>query len=245
MNILAIGGGDKTEAIRSTLNSLPDEGTRVLLIPSACSIRGAYDRKVSSLQKYFAEFGVATSVLHEFDEAPTKTRIEHELGRASMLYTIGGNAPHMMQTLESHGTDSAIFNAIRGGKTHAGTSAGALLPFRLMHSNVSARPSKEEWDFQFLEGLGLLPGVLAVHANQHDNTPNGPRPDSRLEHLVANFPLAAEFGLALDNGAAIRLGTNPAIFRATKESRAYLIQPAELEATVWPLEDTAELPDFS
>lgn len=202
MKIVAIGGGEKTAAITHALELTGAEHPTVLLNPSAASTERSYDKKVAALSTYFGELGVRAAVLHEFGQNPSQDRIQHELGRASLLYTIGGNTPHMIKTMRLHGSDRIIDEAIRHDKiVHAGTSAGALLPFELAFSNVSAQPSKEQWEYEYLKTLGILPGVATAHANQHDPTPLGPRPDTRLEAMIATFPEVTT-GYAIDNGAA-------------------------------------------
>lgn len=203
MKIVAIGGGDKTPAIKHALDLTGEERPSVLLIPTASSTEKAYSRKAALTEEFFHGIGVATSMLHEYGEDPSEEKIAHEIGRAALLYTIGGNTPYMLKTMRRHGTDTAISSAIRGGKLHAGTSAGALLPFELAHSNISARPTLEEWDYKYLPTLGLIPGVATAHADQHDKTPHGLRPDSRREALMQTFPDAVDLGYAIDNGAAL------------------------------------------
>jgi peptidase E len=223
MNITAIGGGSKEPAMRAALETLPSEHTNVLVIPSACSTPASYGKKVPATLAFFAKLGVQTTVLHEFAEAPTRTGLQHELGSAALVYTIGGNSPHMLRLLSNKELGTELADALRRGKPHAGVSAGAALPFASIHSNVSARPSSEPWDFEQLNGLGVVRAVIGVHANKHDPTPNGPRPDSRLDHLLANFPPEHAYGVAIDEGAAVLLGPENRIVRADPAANVHLI----------------------
>ena len=222
IKIVAIGGGNKDKAIEHALTMSGAEKPSVLLIPSAASNVNSYGRKVPVLTEYFQSLGVDVNVLHEFGEDPSATKIAHELGRNSLIYTIGGSSPHMLRTMARHGTDVAVADAIRGGTVHAGLSAGALLPFELAHSNTSVKPSSEDWDYQYLDMLGIIPGVATAHADQHDPTPHGDRPDTRLGALVATFPENATTGYAIDNGAALIFnGINPPeVIRSVAESKA-------------------------
>jgi peptidase E len=241
MNIIAIGGGDKKPAVQRGLD-LSDGCSRVLIVPTAASTEGAFDRKVPAALEFFEELGAAPAILHRFEETPTKTQIEHEIGRAGLIYTIGGNTPNMLKTMSEHRSDHAIEQAIRAGKVHAGTSAGALLPFKILHSNVAKHPSKEEWDFAYLNGLGIIDAAATAHADQHDPTPYGLRPDSRLEALMATFPESAQIGFGIENGAAAIFGERPEIIQARPDAVVHLIGR---DATSQVVRRDAEASDLS
>lgn len=224
MNIVAIGGGTKkAEMLKTAVDMSGDENPNVLLVPTASSSREKYTKLTTKAMNSFKDIDVETSLLHDYREAPSPTRIAHEIGRASVIYTIGGNTPIMMRKMRRHGTDSAIATAIMMGKVHAGSSAGALLPFEIGQSNVSPNPEHEEWDFEYLKLLGLVPGVLGVHANKRDGTPNGPRPDSRLEALQATFPMNVNRGYAIDEDAALVInGSAPySVIRGRSDANVY------------------------
>lgn len=203
MRIVAVGGGDKTAAIKAALQDT--ENTRTLIIPSACSTERSYNTKVPKIVKFFRDLGIACTVLHELQETPSQTKIAEEFGQAGLLYVIGGHTPTLLSRLTEHGTGQAIIQAVvHDNKIIAGVSAGALAPFQVIHSNPSKKPGEERWDFVYLDGLSMLGAVATAHANQHDQTPAGPRPDTRMEHLLANFPAdRVSTGIALDNHAAL------------------------------------------
>lgn len=228
MNIVAIGGGDRTPAIKRGLE-LAGDPSRALLVPSAASTLKAFERKVLGATNFFNSLGVEVDLLHDFEEAPTRTRLEHEIGRAALIYTIGGNTPYLIKKLQEHGSDKLLKRAIKQeGVVHAGTSAGALLPFRVAHSNISARPSEENWDFEYLQSpVGVIDAVATAHANQHDPTPGGPRPDTRLEALISSFPADITHGFAIDNGAAAIFGDNPQLIRANPDSNVHYVTRLE------------------
>ncbi len=173
--------------------------------------------------QFFADMGVKTTLLHEFGGLPSRTKMEHEIGRAALIYTIGGNTPYLLSQLRLADGEAPLREALVSGKPHAGVSAGALLPFALIHSNVSARPAQEKWDFEVLHGLAVVDAIATAHANQHDPTPEGFRPDSRLEHLLRTFPESAQYGLAIDEGAAVTLGEQCAVIRADPAANVYLL----------------------
>lgn len=208
MNIVAIGGGKKEPAIAAARERL--ESQNVILVPSACSTDTSYARKVGNCATFFTEIGMNVSVLHEFREIPSNTRIEHELGAAALAYVIGGNTPYMMRTLAEHGSDDAIKRFIEQDKTIAGTSAGALLPFEIGQSCPARRPAEEDWEYAYVKMLGSVPAAAVVHADQHDPTLRGLMPGSRLDNIMSAFPEGARAGFAIDNGAALLIHGNTA-----------------------------------
>ncbi|RYZ96070.1 MAG: hypothetical protein EOO68_17465 [Moraxellaceae bacterium] len=245
MNIIAIGGGNKNAAIHHAIDLTGKQKPNVLLLPSACSTELSYAKKVPLLTDYFEKLGVDVATLHDFKEHPSETKIAHELGRASMLYTIGGNSPHMLATMQEHGTDSAIRQSILDGKVHAGTSAGALLPFELAQSNIAKRPTEEEWDYEFLPMLGILKCVAAVHANQHDKTPYGPRADTRKEHMMSHLPASAARGIAIDNGAAVVIsGQGNGVITSDPTAGAYVIEREKDKISTRKISSSSDLELF-
>lgn len=245
MPIVAIGGGPKEPAIRTALQDSPFEHTHVLIIPTACSIPGSYARKVPASVSFFTNvFGLTPEVLHEYGETPTATKIQHELGKATLIFTIGGNTPYMLKRMEESTLGEVLSEKLREGTAiHSGVSAGALLPFDHIHTNPSARPSVESWDFKHLSGLGVLHGIATAHAGKHDPTPAGNRPDSRLDNLVANFPDDIRFGIGIDDGAAVIIGEMPRLI-TQPGTGVHLIEKAEAGISTRPIEDASELMRF-
>ncbi len=208
MKVVAHGGGDRHNSIKHALELTGCTDPKVLLIPSSSVYNGQYDMRIEKLYSSFDEFGIHPNLLHDFAETPSTEKINNEIGEADMLYTIGGNSPHMLKTMRQHGSYYAVRQAIIDGKVHAGTSAGALLPFEQGHSNPSPQDTEEEWDFTFLPMMGVIKGVATAHADKHDNTPYGPRPDTRMEALIDKFPTTVSLGFAIDNDAALAIDGN-------------------------------------
>ncbi|MDB5166327.1 MAG: dipeptidase [Candidatus Saccharibacteria bacterium] len=241
MLITAIGGGVKKPALQHTIETIGAEHTDVLILPSACTTQSSYDKKVPTTLALFESLGVVASVLHGYGERPTTTRIHHEIGRASLIHTIGGNSPYMMERLRETVLFQALKDALTEGKAHSGISAGALLPFQSMHSNGSRRPQAEDWDFQFIDGLEVLPGVVTAHADGHDQTPYGQRSDSRMDHLLAHFPAHNTQGLALENGASVIIGDEPELIRLNGSEAYHLARTVDDEVVTTVIEDSEHL----
>ncbi|QQS18810.1 Type 1 glutamine amidotransferase-like domain-containing protein [Candidatus Saccharibacteria bacterium] len=215
-----------------------------MIVPTACSTEKSYNGKVSKVLTFFTNLGLTARVLHEHTETPTREKIEDMLGEAALVYTIGGNTPYMLEQMKASGLDTALAEAIRGGKVHAGTSAGALLPFALIHTNPSKNPRNQLWDFTFENGLGLMDAVATAHADGRDMTPKGPRPDTRREHLQLNFPTGLAHGLAIDNGVAVTLSVHPRVIINDPHSQAgvYLLnRHPDGQVTSTRVEDPSQL----
>lgn len=212
MNIVAIGGGERTPHLKKALDLTGESAPTALIIPTAGSTQTSFDKKVAIYTKAFEMLGIESDVLHQFDKAPSKDEIANKIGSASLLYTFGGNSPYMISKMAEHGTDTAVREAILLGKVHAGLSAGALLPFRLALSNPASKPSEEEWDYEILEpGVNVIDAIATAHADMHDVTPQGIREYSRLDALIQKFPDAVSRGFAISNNASATFGDNPSI----------------------------------
>lgn len=203
MNIVAIGGGKKRPSIEYAIEHFVDT-PNVLLIPSACSTEESHARKVNACIKFFQSVGLPNvDVLHDFNKNPTPTKLDESFGQAGIMYVIGGNTPYLHKTIRAHGSDQRIVDATRTGVTLSGTSAGALLPFRVGQTLPVPNPAEVEWEFENVPGLGLVPAAACVHANRHEDTPAGKRPDTRMDAFIANLPEGEQTGYAIDHGAAL------------------------------------------
>lgn len=224
MNIVAIGGGDRTPAVDRALELNGSERSNVLIIPTAASTEASYNRKTTNLVDFFTDKGIVPNVLHKFGEMPPREQLEYAIGSATLLYTFGGNSPYMIRTMQEHGLQKIIRNAITSGTVHAGLSAGALLPFAHIHSNPEAKPAEKDWDYTYLKpGVNIIPAAATAHAEQHDMTPNGRRSDSRMEDLVDTLPREVDRGFAINNGAAAIFGANAEIILADPKAGVHYV----------------------
>lgn len=227
MNIVAIGGGKKGPAIEYALENLTDR-SEVLVIPSPCNTQDSHDKKLALARSFFNRVGIPDEdidVLHAFAEKPSQTKLEEAFGKAALLFVTGGNTPYMLRTMEAHGSDIKIRQAIADGKVLSGTSAGALLPFRTLQILPISNPKEVTWDFEYTTGFGLIPTAMSVHAQKHEPIPGDQvRNDSRLEAFLADFPENEELGYAIDNDAALIFsGGQVHAIRADRSANAYLV----------------------
>lgn len=229
MNILSIGGGNKAPAIEYARNFLPDQS--VAIIPTACSTVISYNKKVAACLAFFDELGMQTEVLHNFEEMPPPHKVADILGAASMMYVIGGNTPHLLRTLPKYGAEQ-IRAELTNNKTLAGTSAGALLPFAAIHTCPAKQPAKEPgWDYNYVGGLGIIDAAATAHANKHDPTTQGPRPENRRQHFLKTLHNRhpGMLGIAIDNDAALFVqgSTAQGVF-ANPDATIHLVQDGNL-----------------
>lgn len=221
MRIAAIGGKIKEPILGEFITDLPTSD--VLIIPTACSTPRSYNSKVPACTRMFTELGLTSAVLHEYDQAPTPTAIEHELGRASLVYVIGGNSPYMLEKMPEHGTDAALRAAVtRGDVALAGTSAGALLPFSRFMSCPAKQPAEEDWQYTYLKGLDIIPAAATAHANQHDKHLHDAIKGTRYDNF--SLPKDTAMGFAIENNAALVIdGERAYVGRSAPEADVYLV----------------------
>lgn len=211
-HVVAIGGGNKELALKTALDQTGAEKPRVLLIPTACSTPTSYDKKVPTVTAEFQQLGAHVMTLHPQGELPSQEQVEDAIGSSDALYTIGGNSPHMLREMHKpldergHTLAEQIGAAILRGKTHIGTSAGALLPFESFLSNTRASGQTVPEDFQILEGLPILRGVATAHGNKFDMRPHLPESPSRREVLQSYLASLRTPGISIDEGAAVIFG---------------------------------------
>lgn len=224
MHIVAIGGGNKEPILAPIINRI--ETPDMVIIPTACSTEKSYDRKVAVSQKWCGEFGLKTSVLHEFGEKPSADKVAELLGRASIAYVIGGNTPYMLEKLPEHETDLAITSAVHRGMWLTGTSAGALLPFESGLSCPAKKPAEEDWDYTYVSTLGIVPGAVTAHANQVDPHPHRTNGATRFEHFAQTLPLDQSVGFGIDNHAALVIdGDRTYVSRSDPQAAVHLAFP--------------------
>ena len=243
MQLVCIGGGDKTLAIKNGLER--SNGSNVLLVPSACSTLASHNKKVGACLRFFEQFGIVASVLHGAGTAPSAEESAHKFGAASLVYTIGGNMPTLQRRIDEYDIRRHYLECAPS-TVLAGTSAGALLPFKLGQSCVAARPSEVEWEYEYCEGLGIVPAVAAVHANQIDPTPSGPRNMDRFGYLINSFPAQFRHGIALDDDASVLIDEQTGVvIKSSANAQVRLLRSTNSGVVIESAENSFRVSDFT
>ncbi len=126
------------------------------------------------------------------------------LAEQDVLYVGGGSMRNMLAIWRAHGLDTMLIEAWERGIVLAGLSAGAMCWFDWGLTRSSGPPEP-------LEGLGLLPGSLTVHA---DGEPE--RLPVWLSHVREG---TLPGGWALDDGVGL-------LFRGRELERVVSSRPA-------------------
>ena len=161
--IFAMGGGGFT---MEPLNPALDEHIlslarrrrepRILLLPTAS---GDSVEQEARFHATYDDRGAVTSVLSLFRlglNGPVDLRAL--LLDQDVVYVGGGSLRNMLAIWREHGLDVVLREAWAAGVVLAGLSAGAMCWFEGGVTTSSGRPEP-------VEGLGLLPGSLSVHAD--------------------------------------------------------------------------------
>lgn len=198
--MLLSGGKKAKEHLPWAIEQLNDPN--VLIIPTASSTPRSYDRKVGGYVDFFRGKGLNTDVLHALGERPTKTEIQHKLGKASMIYVPGGHTPTLLaewDKIDIH--DSLVSFTKEPGRIYAGASAGAIAVFSYGLVCPAKNTATEAWDFQIDEGSGLVRAYATVHADSVEATKNKRRVDYFTDygdHILDILP-----GVSIDNQASL------------------------------------------
>ena len=200
MKMLLSGGKKAKEHLPWAIEQL--DSPDVLLIPTACSTPKSYARKVDDYQDFFNRSGLNTEVLHTLGNRPSKTELQHKLGKASLVYVPGGHTPTLLEEWDKFGIKDQLETFVKEpGKIYAGASAGAIAVFSYGLVCPAKNTSTEDWDFEVREGTGLVRAYATVHADSVETTKTKPRVDyfaNYGRHLIATMP-----GVSIDNHASL------------------------------------------
>lgn len=202
---LCLIGGGEADPFLHTMLELQDQ-PNVLVVPSACTKQESYDRKVPPTLAMFEDKGVPTTVLHNFGKDPSTTQMEEKIGRANLIYTIGGYTPELRSFLTRTGFDAYLIQASEGGKTLCGKSAGALLAFEMGQSDPTSTlyNNADPNSYAYIPMLGLIKSLGIVHADQINKPRNVPRIDAAIDDDLAGEDTA----IAMSNDAALITSNN-------------------------------------
>lgn len=203
--LLAMGGGGFTmepdnPALDDYVLSLTDKPEpRVLFLPTAS---GDPTAQITAFYGRFARSAAAThlSLFRRHGSARTLADIVLE---QDVVYVGGGSMRNLLAIWQAHGLDELLTEAWRRGIVLAGLSAGAMCWFAGGITRSAGPP-------EVIEGLGLLPGSLTVHADGE--------PERLPAWLAAVRSGQLPGGWAADDGVAL-------LFRGTRMARVLSSRP--------------------
>jgi peptidase E len=173
---------------------------RILFLPTASG------DTTGQINAFKARFGGRTCVsesLSLFRLRALDRPLEELVLDQDILYVGGGSMRNLLAIWRAHELDKLLTEAWKRGIVLAGLSAGAMCWFQWGVTRSSGPP-------EALEGLGILPGSLSVHA------------DGEPERLPVWLSLLRDgtvpSGWALDDGVGI-------LFRGTKVERVVSSRP--------------------
>lgn len=176
------------------LRLAPVAEPRVLFLPTAA---GDTNALINAFHARFGDRACTPSHLSLFRLAEVARPLREIVLSQDIVYVGGGSMRNLLAIWRAHGLDRLLTEAWRRGVVLAGLSAGAMCWFQGgVSRSAGGAPSP-------IEGLGLLPGSLTVHA------------DGEPERLPVWLSAVREGrlpgGFALDDGVGLRFdGTEPA-----------------------------------
>jgi dipeptidase E len=239
--LFAMGGGGFTmepdnPALDDFILSLaPAREPRILFLPTAS---GDPAQQITRFQSRFGGRACRPQHLSLFRLHGTSRTLSEIVLEQDVVYVGGGSMRNLIAIWQAHGLDVLLAEAWRRGIVLAGLSAGAMCWFAGGVTKSSGPPEP-------IEGLGLLPGSLTVHADgEPERLPvwleavrTGALPggwaaddgvgllfrDERLERVVASRPGAAAQRADAVMGELVRRRIEPELLAA----RAAMPEPGE------------------
>jgi peptidase E len=162
--LLLVGrGGGLTSTIgREALNLTGLEIRKnVLIVPSAAQTQEQYTKAVSEASVVFAGLGTAVSVLHAFGKEPSGEQIADELGKAHIVWGIGGDSSKAKDLYDRTGFGAALRDS--RDTVISGGSAGMVLQAEKAMSWSTPVGKPEENAFIPVDGLGFVRATVSPH----------------------------------------------------------------------------------
>jgi peptidase E len=130
---------------------------RILFLPTAS---GDPQDQILRFGRVFGSWPCRPRILSLFHlEDDLDEPLEHLILSQDIIYVGGGSMRNLLALWRAHGVADLLLEANRRGTVLAGLSAGAMCWMQGGVSKSSGRPEP-------IDGLGLLPGSLSVHARQ-------------------------------------------------------------------------------
>jgi dipeptidase E len=203
--LVAMGGGGFTmepdnPALDDFVLSLSGKPQpRILFLPTASGDTTA------QIAAFYGRYGRCAAAAHLslFRRHGSSRSLAEIVLEQDVVYVGGGSMRNMLAIWAAHGLDELLVEAWRRGIVLAGLSAGAMCWFAGGVTRSGGPP-------EAIEGLGLLPGSLSVHADSE--------PERLPAWLAAVRSGALPGGWAADDGVAL-------LFRDTRMVRAVSSRP--------------------
>ena len=159
--ILALGGGGFTmEPGNPALDELVLSLTavrepRILFLPTASGDPAA---QINAFRARFGGRHCVAAQLSLFSLHGMDRSLDEIVAEQDVIYAGGGSMRNLLAIWRAHGLDKLLIDAWERGTVLAGISAGAMCWFDGGVTRSSGPPEP-------IEGLGVLPGSLSVHAD--------------------------------------------------------------------------------
>jgi dipeptidase E len=197
--IFAMGGGGFTmEPDNPLLDDFvlglsPVREPRILFLPTAA---GDTTGLINAFHGRFGDRACTPTHLSLFRLAEVKRPLREIVLEQDIVYVGGGSMRNLLAIWHAHGLDELLVEAWRRGIVLAGLSAGAMCWFQGGVSRSGGGAPAP------IEGLGLLPGSLTVHADGE--------PERLPVWLAGVRDGTLPGGWALDDGVGLQFaGTKP------------------------------------
>ncbi|MGM9971015.1 MAG: prephenate dehydratase domain-containing protein [Anaeroplasmataceae bacterium] len=161
-NIILVGG--KTPSILD--NTIEDyiisrvTEPKILFFPTA-SLDSS--KTINNLKNQFKEVSSRFMLLYS---NPTKEEIDNNLAWANILYFAGGNTINLVNKIKEYNIDEFLRKT---DKLIVGVSAGAIMVSKYgMGDSYSYLDNGHTYNFQMVEGIGLLDVILCPHYDNDD-----------------------------------------------------------------------------
>jgi dipeptidase E len=204
--IFAMGGGGFTmepsnpllDDFVLSLADVPEP--RMLFLPTASGDTNAH---INAFKNRFGERACVAEQLSLFHLRNSTRTLEETVLEQDIVYVGGGSMRNLLALWHAHGLDRLLVAAWERGTVLAGLSAGAMCWFEGGVTRSSGPPEP-------IDGLGILPGSLTVHADGE--------PERLPVWLAAVRDGTLPGGWALDDGVGL-------LFRGFSPERAVSSRP--------------------
>ncbi len=213
--IVAIGGGEIRKLETFTIddyivNSTGKENPKALFIPTASNEPQGYIDVFNDV--YGKKLGCKTDVLYLINGNLSDTEIKNKILSADLIYVGGGDTLKMMEVWRSKKVDEYLKEAYEAGIVLSGLSAGSICWFKYGHSDSDSFRNKDGWwDYQCVDGLGLIEAIHCPHYNEEGR--------EGFDEMMETFE---EMGIAIENNCALVIkGDKFRILKSDEKSNAY------------------------